>query len=80
MRQGLGIHLKKLATPEENSQLGSNCPNFKGPENALVPGAGAGARGGTTPGAARSCAPATHFIVVEEYLAYKKTLPPRTLP
>ena len=26
---------KKLATPEGNSQLGSNCPNSKAPENSL---------------------------------------------
>jgi len=25
---------KKLATPEGNSQLGSNCPNSKAPENS----------------------------------------------
>jgi hypothetical protein len=26
--------LRKLATPEGNSQLGSNCPNSKAPENS----------------------------------------------
>ena len=28
---------KKLASPEGNSQVGSNCPNSKGSENSLSP-------------------------------------------
>ena len=46
---------KKLATPEGNSQLGSNCPNYRGPRKLI-------ASSGASPNASKCDAASDSFI------------------